>query len=77
MRIRSVEFWWEGIGTMSKTAAIKLLEEYVANHPEEDITLEDCIEELCDTGEFDNDDGFLSMVTELDGCPEDMWDEIK
>jgi DUF1009 family protein len=77
MTIKNVEFWWEGLAKISKQTVVDVLKKYINENPEEDRTLEECIEILCEDGEFDIGDGIISVNMEIVGCLVEYWGEIQ
>ena len=78
MKIRNIEFWYEGLVKLNKKQVIALLEKHIKESQlaqEYEFTVNDYLEELYKNGECDIGIGYLSMITELYGCPEEFWDD--
>jgi hypothetical protein len=70
--LREVKFFMEGF-EITKEYAIELLKKYAE---EEETEFEDAVDEISRDGEILFNNGILSIVIEVDGCPEELIDEI-
>jgi hypothetical protein len=71
MELKSVTFYFEGF-EITKQQVIEVFEDYV-NGNEEEISIEDCIEDLCCDGSVDvPKQGIVSIVTEVFGLPDEF-----
>lgn len=70
--LREIKFFMEGF-EITKECAIELLKKYAEQSL---IEYEDAINELSVDGDVLLKEGYLSMTTEADGCPEEYMNEI-
>lgn len=78
MKLRSVEFWYEGLATLSKNNVAELFQKYLDDGNEYGYNdIEEMFELLYDEGEIDVGTGGISVVTEVYGCPEELRDDVE
>lgn len=70
--LREVKFFMEGF-EITQEYAIELLKKYA---DECGMEYEDAVNEISVDGDVLLKDGYLSMVTEMDGCAEEYMNEI-
>lgn len=78
MKLKSVEFSYEGLVTLLKKDVEKLFQKYLDNGNEWGYhDTEEMFENLYDDGSIDVGTGYVSVITEIDGCPEELRDDIE
>lgn len=78
MKLRNVEFWYEGLATLSKNEVGELFQKYLDGGNEwgyDDIN--EMFENLYENGEIDVDTGAISVVSEVYGVPEEFREDIE
>lgn len=78
MKLKSVEFSYEGLVTISKKDVAELFQKYLDGGNEygyDDV--EEMFENLYEDGDIDVGTGYISVTTEIDGCPEELREEIQ
>jgi len=77
MILRNITFWYEGLATLSKNEVSELFQKYLDENENEYDSIDEMFECLYDEGCFDLGGGFVTVVTEIDGCPEELRDEVE
>ena len=77
MKIRSVEFWYEGLVALSKSEVSELFKKYLDDHPEEYAGIDEMFECLYDDGWINMGGGFISVISEINGCPEELREDVE
>jgi hypothetical protein len=77
MELKYVTFYFEGF-EITKQQVIEVFEEHVKKTGEEELSIDDCIEDLCWNGSVDiPNKGIVSIVTEVFGLPDEFeFDEL-
>lgn len=78
MKLRSVEFWYEGLATLSKNQVAELFQKYLDDGNEygyDDI--DEMFENLYEDGDIDVGTGAVSVVSEVYGVPEELREDVE
>lgn len=77
MKLRNVEFWYEGLSTLSKNEVAELFQKYLDNDGNDYDDIDEMFENLYEDGDIDVGTGAVSVVSEVYGVPEELRDYVE